>query len=430
MRSRSRLVPALGALLLALVFAGCTSDAPLDTLDPAGRKAEDIDSLMMFVLYLSGIILVAVFAVLGFIAWKFRVRKPGPDDTHYAGDYPDEEFPAQTHGNFNLEIGWTIAPTILMAVIAIISIAALVKLDDVEAAPPGSAHPDMEIVVVGQQWWWEYHYYLDGTEGADAPDFVTADEMIIPVDRDIQLYITSRDVIHSFWIPRLNGKRDAAPGRVHTWVIQSNEVGRFAGSCTEFCGLSHAYMRMYTVALPDDEFADWAANQATPREPLSSIDPNYEGEQLFLANCQRCHVVDGVTQRVRDGEGDRVPDDMAMYDVLDDYRDLSDGPLTQGRYTEPGNLTSGAAPNLSHFAARTSYAGSFFDLYPDAQQRTVDGGYLDFAGSDFNRGQLEAWLRDAPTEKPAYAEGLRGMPNLNLNEDEIDLLVDYLMSLD
>ncbi len=429
MRSRSRLVPALGAFLL-LVLAGCTSNAPLDTLDPAGRKAHDIDNLLMFVVSIAGVIFVGVFGALAFIAWKFRVRKPGSDDTHYPGDYADEVFPAQSHGNFNLEIGWTIAPTILMTVIAVVSLTALVKLDDVKAAPPDASYPDMEVIVVGQQWWWEYQYYLHGTEGATEPDFVTADEMIIPVGQDVQFFTTSRDVIHSFWIPRLNGKKDAAPGRIHPWVIQADEVGRFAGSCTEFCGLSHAYMRMYTVALPDDQFAQWVDNQMTPRTPLAEGDPNYEGEQLFIANCQRCHVIIGVTERNRNADDALEPDDMAMYGNIEDYRDYSDGTFTQGKYTEPGNLTAGAAPNLTHFAARTSYAGSFFDLYPDAQERTEAGGYLDNAGSAFDRGTLEAWLRNPPAVKPNYAEGLRGMPNLNLSEADIDLLVDYLVSLD
>ena len=82
-----------------------------------------------------------------------------------------------------------------------------------DAAPEGSTYPDAEVLVVGQQWWWEYHYYLDGIEGADQPDLVTANELVIPVNQDIRIYTTSRDVIHSFWIPRLNGKKDAVPGR-------------------------------------------------------------------------------------------------------------------------------------------------------------------------------------------------------------------------
>ena len=77
----------------------------------------------------------------------------------------------QLHGHFGAEISWTIGPTILMAAIAIFSVGFLLNLDDVDAAPDGATYPDVEVLVVGQQWWWEYHYYLDGIEGADRPDF-------------------------------------------------------------------------------------------------------------------------------------------------------------------------------------------------------------------------------------------------------------------
>jgi cytochrome c oxidase subunit II len=427
MRHRSRRLIAL-LIGFVLIASGCASDAPLDTLDPAGRKAESIDSLFMGVFYVATIIFVLVFGAVAFISWKYRVRKPGPDDTHFAGDYPDEEFPEQVHGNFQLEIGWTIAPTVIMAVVAVFTLSTWFGLQEVEAAPETSPYPDMEILVVGHQWWWEFQYYLDG-DTSKAPDLVVANEMVIPVEQDIQIYTTSRDVIHSFWIPRLNGKKDAAPGRLHPWTVQSNEVGRFAGQCTEFCGLSHAYMRMYTVAVSHDDFASWVDNQATVREPLTEEDPNYEAEQLFMQQCARCHVIFGVTERDRDGDGEPELDDLEMYGDIEEYRNLPD--LSMGMYTGPENLTAGAAPNLTHFATRSSYAGSFFELYADAQEISDRGDYLTLPGSPYFRAELEAWLRNSPAEKPnAQPEQPRGMPNLGLSEADIDALVDYLLILD
>ena len=266
MGSRSRWLLGLLALGL-LVLAGCGTDHPLDTLNPAGRKAQDIDNLVKPLFWLCIIVYVVVQIVVFYIAKKFSVAKAKEGDTIYDGGYTDEEFPEQTHGNDALEWFWTVVPVVVMILIAIFSVSAWLDLDDVEAAPAGASHPDMEVLVVGQQWWWEYHYYLDGMEGASEPDFVTANEMVIPVGQDVRLQITSRDVIHSFWIPRLNGKKDAVPGRTHPWVMQANEVGRFAGQCTEFCGLSHAYMRMYTIAIPDDEFAVWVDQQLIPVAP-------------------------------------------------------------------------------------------------------------------------------------------------------------------
>jgi cytochrome c oxidase subunit 2 len=254
--------------------------------------------------------------------------------------------------------------------------------------------------------------------------------MIIPVQQEIRLQVTSRDVIHSFWIPRLNGKRDSVPGRVTPWVMQANEVGRYAGTCTEFCGLSHAYMRMYTVAMNEADFETWLEQQLALQTRLVEGDRNFEGQELFVANCQRCHVVFGVTERDRDGDGVPELDDLAMYGNLEEYRNLTDGTLAQGKYLEPGNLTAGAAPNLTHFATRSSYAGSFFQLYPDAQEISDAGDYLSLPGSDYFRGDLEAWLRNAPEAKPNAQPGQnRGMPALGLGEEDIDSLTDYLLSL-
>ena len=214
-------------------------------------------------------------------------------------------------------------------------------------------------------------------------------------------------------------------------MIQANEVGRFAGQCTEFCGLSHAYMRMYAVALSESDFDAWVANQQTDRTKLVEGDANYEGQQLFESNCMRCHVIFGVTERDLDGDGERELDTIEMYGGIQEYRDLTDGTLSQGKHLEEGNLTAGAAPNLTHFATRSSYAGSFFELYPDVDEATADGGYLDLPGSPHFRSVLEAWLRNSPAEKPnAQPEQNRGMPNLNLSESDIDSLTDYLLSLD
>ncbi|MCH1512022.1 MAG: cytochrome c oxidase subunit II [Acidimicrobiales bacterium] len=416
-------------VIATLFVTGCASDAPLDTLKPAGRKANDINTLINPIFVIAGIIFIFIQGAVLYLGWKFRVRAPQEGEDSFNGDYPDEDFPEQVHGHFAAEIGWTIGPAILMAAIAIFSVGALFSLDDVDAAPEGAAHPEVEVIVVGQQWWWEYHYYLDGVDGADQPDFVTANEIVIPVGQDVRIYTTSRDVIHSFWIPRLNGKKDAVPGRTTPWVVQANEVGRFAGQCTEFCGLSHAYMRMYAVALSHEGFQTWVENQLESRQPLQEGDKNYEGEQIFLANCSRCHVINGITSR--EVNGSIQPDSMAMYGNIEEFRDHSDGSLGQGKYTGSVNLTAGAAPNLTHFATRSSYAGSFFELYPDAQDMSDAGDYLRLAGSDYGRGTLESWLRNSPAAKPNAQPGqARGMPNLNLSEADIDLLVDYLISLD
>ncbi|HEY1118233.1 MAG TPA: cytochrome c oxidase subunit II, partial [Acidimicrobiales bacterium] len=225
---------------LALLLGACADKAPLDTLEPKGPRARSIDHLVNPVFLIAGVVFLAVQLGILFLGWKFRQRK---DD--------DGRLPTQTHGNFKLEIGWTILPALLLAGVAGASVLTLLDLED---------HPtdSTKITVIGQQWWWEYRYDVDG-DGKD--DIVTANDLVIPAGKPVSLSIESRDVIHSFWIPALNGKRDAVPGRTHPLQIQADEPGVYRGQCTEFCGLSHAYMRMRVVALSPADYADWEANQ-------------------------------------------------------------------------------------------------------------------------------------------------------------------------
>ena len=213
-----------------LLAAGCAADAPQDTLEGEGPAAADIDSIFNLALVLATIVFVLVFAAIIYIAIRFRRR--GTDD--------DEELPTQIQGNTKLEIGWTVAPAALLAVLAIPTVALIFDLQD------RAENARMVINVTGQQWWWEFEYPEEG--------IVTANDLVIPVNTNIRLNIESRDVIHSFWIPRLNGKRDAVPGRTHLLSIEADQPGIYFGQCTEFCGLAHADMRARAIALTD---ADW-----------------------------------------------------------------------------------------------------------------------------------------------------------------------------
>jgi cytochrome c oxidase subunit 2 len=394
------------AAAVALITAACADEHPLDTLTAAGPDAQEINDLFYPVL---GVAIVVFFLVQGavvYLAVRYRVRrKAAAADDDPDGDdlYGDDEYPEQVHGNLRLELAWTIVPTILLAVISVFTLISLVELNRVSAA-----EDDLRVTVVGQQWWWEFQYHLDG-DTSTPPDIVTANEMVIPVGQQVPLEITSRDVIHSYWIPRLNGKKDAVPGRTHPWVIEADETGRFMGQCTEYCGLSHAYMRMYTVVLTQAEWGQWVEGQLAEAVPLEPGEPGYEGQEVFLANCANCHVVNGVT-------------DVNLDDVVDGTKDY-DG---ANRITSA--LVAGAAPNLTHLAGRTTFAGSIFDLYENRARRIP---YLEVAERGrLNRGDLEAWIRDAPDRKANDADGARGMTAFpGLTDGEIDALVEYLMTL-
>ena len=410
----SSLLVIAGTIALIVVAILVDKDHPLSTLSPVGRQGRDIAELINPIFIVAGVVFFLVQGAVLALWWRYRVAGSETGDGEY-GYYDDDEFPEQTHGNNRLEIAWTIVPTVLLAVISVFTLVALFALDDVKASDE-----DITVTVIGQQWWWEYQYHLDGDTDTP-PDFVTANELVIPVGVDVALDIKSRDVIHSFWIPKLNGKRDAVPGRSHDWVIQSEEPGRFRGQCTEFCGLSHGYMKMVAVALPTAEFHQWKNNQMTPAEAPAEGTKAAAGRATFSQQCASCHVVNGLTSAAnRGGAADSPPDD---WDIYGEHNGGSAGPVLTNE------LVAGAAPNLTHLMTRGTFAGSAFDLYLNAGDHIP---YLELADSGtLNRGELEAWIYNAPQRKPADADDLRGMPaRTGLSPDDIDDVVAFLSTLD
>ncbi len=382
--------------MLAAIVAGCAQDAPQDTWQPAGSNARQINDLDIWVFSIAGIVGVAVFSVLGFAVWKYRDR--------------GQPIPEQTHGKPALEIGLTILPALILIGIAIPTVGTIMdlnKTDDTECV----------INVTGQQWWWEVDYPVqDGCGGIEEP-IVTSGQMVIEAGSNVLVRGTSRDVIHSWWIPRLNGKRDMVPGRIHTVRLEADEPGIYAGQCTEFCGLSHANMRMEVIAMEPDDFAAWKANQLEAYASPAVGTLAAEGEATFITQCSRCHQVDGLTD--------------------------SGGELVVARPDQ--NVWSGAAPNLTNFMTRNTFAGATWNLlsnecWPDvweADSSEVGAAYLEgVSDSCLNEVELREWLRNAPAKKPMYTDpesleetdGLpRGMPYLALSEDQIDQLIAYLL---
>ncbi len=378
-------------VLVGLVTAGCASDAELDTLQPQSENAREIDDLLDSVLAIAGVIFVLVLGGVVYMSLRQRVKS-------YDGD---DEFPQQITHNNTLEIGWTIVPAIIMVVVAVLTITTHLAINDTEAnaveveVAGESMSWEPKVVVVGHQWWWEFRYYFSEDVDADMlgdprdmppADIVTSGQMIIPTGEEIELVVTSRDVIHSFWIPALNGKRDARPGFYADWEIAADEPGVYFGQCTEFCGLSHSRMRMQVVAMEGGDFQNWVDEQMGPAIDRIGADIA-AGREAFVANCSSCHLVSGVND------------------------DLYSGAAVE----------SAAAPNLTHFASRTTFAGGILNTYNE------DG--------TFNRDDMAAWLRAPEEIKDNAANDLpdgvlpRGMPNLGLSERTISDLVAYMESL-
>jgi cytochrome c oxidase subunit II len=157
----------------------------------------------------------------------------------------------------------------------------------------------LNIQVTAHQWWWDVRY--------DDPDpsklFNTANEIHIPVGRTINVTLRSDDVIHSFWVPNLHGKKDLIPGRTGTIQFRADSPGVYRGQCAEFCGYQHAYMAFLVIAEPSDQYEQWAQTQrasaVTPSEALPA-----RGEQVFMSStCVMCHAIQGTSAQAR-----RAPD--------------------------------------------------------------------------------------------------------------------------
>ena len=208
------------ALVGVLVSCGNQDTYPLTTLSPKGKQADQIHTLVKPIFFIAAIVFVLVEGLIVVIVIRYRRRRNEGDGE---GD------PKQVHGNTPLELTWTALPAVILAVLSVTNVQTIFALQDRE--------PDaVKIDVFGQQWWWEYRY---DTNDDGEFDIISANEMVIPAGRPIELNVQSRDVIHSFWIPALNGKMDSVPGRTQFLGFQANKPGVFQGQGTEFCGLSH-----------------------------------------------------------------------------------------------------------------------------------------------------------------------------------------------
>ncbi|MFC7693357.1 cytochrome c oxidase subunit II [Paeniroseomonas aquatica] len=157
---------------------------------------------------------------------------------------------------------------------------------------PGEAAP-LKVEIIGRQYWWEVRYPELG-EGA-----VTANELHLPVGRDVELQLSSGDVIHSVWIPNLHGKMDMIPGRVNRQRLRVDRTGVLRGQCTEFCGIQHSFMAFWVVAHEPADFAAWVARQQAPVPPPATA-AAAEGMRVFgEAGCGACHAVRGTAWQGR-----------------------------------------------------------------------------------------------------------------------------------
>jgi len=242
-----RVVPAILLLTTALLFTACGAfSSPQNTFSPAGQVAEDQKADFLLVTWIALPIMIGVLVACVAIP-LFFMRKKG-----------DPGLPKQIHGNTGLELTWTILPAILLAFIAVPTVTGI---QDLGRDPSDDA---LIVNVEGQRFLWLFAYPEIDASGAalsSDPEDDGVPVLRIPVGREIGLRITSVDVNHSFWVPRLAGKTDAINNHPNKMWIRADEPGIFEGQCAEFCGLSHSNMRFRVEAMPEDVFNAWVAEQ-------------------------------------------------------------------------------------------------------------------------------------------------------------------------
>ncbi len=303
-------IAALCAAGLAVALGGCGLASPQTTLTPRSSFGAISHRIFLQILVWDVLIFLVVATVLVVAIVRFRERDPGA-------------LPPQVRGNARLELAWTIAPALVLTFIAFPTVTAVFRTQ----APP--APGALKVRVTGHQWWWEFEYPELGIS--------TASDLHLPAGQAVVFELSSSDVIHSFWVPQLGGKRDTPPGQVNRMLLTPTTPGVYPGQCGEFCGVSHANMRHTAVVQSPEEFQAWVARQTAPPAEPPEGSPAAQGRQLFATSaCVGCHTIRGLS-------GGRV------------------------------------GPDLTHVGSRRTIAGGILTNTPE---------------------HLASWLRDPPAIKP------------------------------
>jgi cytochrome c oxidase subunit II len=252
---------------VVVLTAGCAGNQSMFNPEgPAARRIADLGSLLI------GICLFVYVVVLAVAAWSFLRPRHASDDSD------------QTTARLG---------TIVVAAVAVTA-AILVTLTGLSAAAGrGLTSPASQdaitVDVIGHQWWWDFQY-----RGDTPQEFVTTpNELHVPIGVPVVLRAQSRDVIHSFWVPNLQGKRDLIPGQITITWLQADRAGIYRGQCAEFCGHQHAKMAFTVVAEPRDAFQRWLQRQRQAATDPTG-EPERHGREVFLrSTCVTCHTIRG-----------------------------------------------------------------------------------------------------------------------------------------
>ena len=275
-------------------------------LDPQGLHAGVIAEITWVLFAVAAIVFVIVMALSGWALWR-PPRWLASDNA--------------------IVVGGIAFPLVVLSALLVYT---LLRAGMLESREP----PAVQIRVTGHQWWWQVAYLAPDGE----VDFVTANELRLPVGRSVEVALDSADVLHSFWIPNLAGKLDLIPGKANRMRLAAQRAGTWRGQCAEYCGGPHAQMAFYVIAEAEPEFERWRDGQ---RRPASSPQAQpVHGRDLFLANCAACHTVRGTPAQGRLGPdlthvGSRVS---IAAGILPNNTGAVAAWIASSQHVKPGNL--------------------------------------------------------------------------------------------
>jgi cytochrome c oxidase subunit II len=271
-----------GALLAGTLCFGAPADPSQipNIFRPQSTPANSILHLSVLVLAITALIFVIVFSLLVYAVAKFRKRTED-----------DGREPAQVYGSNQVELAWTVIPTLIVLVLFLATARVIHSIQDAPKPPRA-----IEVIAIGHQFWWEFRYPALGV--------VTANELHVPVSNPANstptfLTLLSADTDHSFWVPRLAGKTDLIPNHPnHTW-IDPQETGLYLGQCAQYCGTQHAKMLLRVYVDSPEQFKQWVEEQ---KRPAVGNDAVAEGRRIFETTaCVNCHAVAGSVANGRFG---------------------------------------------------------------------------------------------------------------------------------
>jgi cytochrome c oxidase subunit 2 len=417
---------------LAVFAAACGQNQPDSVFHHRTDVNRDVDFLFKLLIWAGSIVFVFVEGILVYTLIKYRKR-------------PGQAEPEHVHGNTALEITWTVIPLLILVLIGIPTVTTIFKT---QAAARSDA---LQVEVIGHQWWWEFRY----------PQYkiVTANELYLPLGRTVNFTLKTQDVIHSFWVPALSGKRDLIANHTNfMWYTpDSTTASAWNGACVEYCGASHANMRFKTFTVTPADFESWAkhqqepavgaqppaatpapapaaasnapaakpatppANAATAAAAAPSASAPAQVLQAGFISFPREQIPDNAIPKTPYPPGLSFDDNvLAKGDVANGAKLMVGGGTCLGCHMINGvpSMIGVIGPNLTHIATRTTIAAG---LYPNDPQH------------------LARWIKNAGAMKPGvimptlgageYDARMKMKSPVNLSDQQIADIVAYLQIL-